>query len=198
MTAIAGNEFSWEWLEKNDPKNFILGKLCSCCAHLEGAGYGIMHASIVRPYVQNLVIKDANGNIIAKSTLFVNPWKGYGICNNVEVNYKYLRNEEALGKIYQKYMQGIDEFAKQWNKEHPFRKLKQINVGMGHNDLTEEINAGNKKATKLLTPLDYSKYGKEDNRYAGDSFNEQYIVWADKNFNEKTDDKKATEKSIEK
>ena len=51
LSKIAQNEFTFEWLQKNDPRNFILGKYCSCCAHLEGAGFGIMRASIVDPNV---------------------------------------------------------------------------------------------------------------------------------------------------
>jgi len=73
LTELAKKEFTYDWLEKNDPENFILGKLCSCCSHLDGSGYGIMRASIVDPNVQTMVIRDKNGDIIAKSTLFINP-----------------------------------------------------------------------------------------------------------------------------
>ena len=178
LTDIASNEFSFEWLQKNDPENFILGKLCSCCAHLEGMGYGIMHASIVHPNIQNLVIRNKNGEIVAKSTLFINKLGRYGVCNNVEVK-QGIKNVE-LEEIYQKFVLGIREFAKQNNKEHPLLSLKQINVGMGNNDLVFNIQYYRPETYKILKTVDYKKYGIDGQRYSGDSSGEQYIIWSEK------------------
>ena len=175
FASIASNEFTYEWLEKNDPQNFILGKLCSCCSHLQGAGYGIMHASIVHPNIQNIVIRNGNGEIVAKSTLFVNKMKGYGVCNNVEV-----RKDVPLAdkdKIFKKYLLGIQEFANQYNKEHRFLKLRQINVGMGFNDLDTQIMENCKISKKLFTAIDYAKYGKQFMSHNGDSSLCQYVIW---------------------
>ena len=110
QTSMLGNlaetatvQYSYEWLEKNDPTNYILGKLCSCCAHLHGAGYGIMHASIIHPNVQNLVVRNEEGRIIAKSTLFVNPNEQYGVMNNFEVyqGVPYLQYRETYQRLMQ-------------------------------------------------------------------------------------------------
>jgi len=175
LALTADNEFTFEWLEKNDPENFILGKLCSCCAHLEGVGYSIMHASIIHPYIQNLVIRDNSGEIVAKSTLYINHKKGYGVCNNVEVNADVKAVD--YDKIYAKFIMGINAFANEYNKEHKFRKLKQINIGMNLNDLEFQIKGNNKKAVTLLNPINYSRYGRPGHAYNGDSFNEQYVIW---------------------
>ena len=187
LVKTTKNEFSYEWLEKNDPQNFILGKLCSCCSHIDGVGVGIMHASIVDPYVQNLVIRNSKGEIIAKSTLYINPKGRYGVFNNVEVNSNI--NWQSKNLIYKKYIQGIRAFAEEYNKEHPNKPLNQINVGMNLNDLDMAIRANNPHSPKNLTAIDYAKYGLDGKYYSGDSDFEQYIVWKkDENKNSKEND----------
>ena len=175
LLQMSFNQFSYEWLAKNDPQNLILGKLCSCCAHIEGGGYGIMHASIVDPYVQNLVIKNNNGRIVAKSTLYINPIEKFGVFNNVEVSDELSVNDKK--EIYKKFIAGAKAFAEAYNKKHPERPLKQINVGMNLNDLTAELHRHNKESKTLFKALDYSKYGRENQMYSGDSDLEQFIVW---------------------
>ncbi len=175
LTEIANNEFTFEWLSKNDPQNLILGKLCSCCAHIEGAGYGIMHASIVHPNVQNLVIRDKDGDIVAKSTLYINPTEGYGVFNNVEVGSQVRLSETNL--VYQKFMLGVQKFAEKYNKLHPESPLKQINVGMGLNDLGFQIEHNNPVSKRLYKALNYDEYGVDDLDYNGDSGISQYVVW---------------------
>ncbi|MBQ9786507.1 MAG: leucine-rich repeat protein, partial [Clostridia bacterium] len=175
LTDLASKEFTWEWLQKNDPKNFILGKLCSCCSHLEGVGYGIMRASIIHPNVQNLVIKDGSGTIIAKSTLYINPKEGFGVCNNVEVAEAI--SPEVKPKIYQKFKQGISAFATTYNKENPNKPLSIITVGMNANDLEQQIRKHNNQSKTLYPALNYGAYGTEDSHYSGDSKENQYVVW---------------------
>lgn len=175
LASTATNEFSFDWIEKNDPQNFILGKLCSCCAHIEGVGYGIMKAGIVNPNVQTLVIRDGNSEIIAKATLYVNEKQGYGVFNNVEVQESIPSTSHK--KIYQKFILGVQVFAQEYNKTHPKHQLKQINVGMEINDIDDQIEINHKKSPKLFVALDYGKYCKDEDGYSGDSSLRQYIVW---------------------
>ncbi len=175
LIDIAVKEFTFEWLAKNDPTNLILGKLCSCCAHLAGAGYGIMHASIVHPDVQNLVIRDKTGKIIAKSTLFVNRKQGYGVCNNVEIDEDV--PDEDKQKIYDKIKEAIKLFAEKYNSKYPDIPLQQINVGMNNNDLEELIISKDKESEKLLQALNYGEYGIYNQTYEGDSSESQYVLW---------------------
>ncbi len=170
----ATSEFTYEYLAKDDPRNFILGKLCDCCAHLGGAGYGIMHASIVHPDVQNLVIKNQRGEIVAKSTLYINRKQGYGVFNNVEVN-EDVENREVL---YRKYLQAVKDFALKYNEENPdMPPLKIITVGGGHNDLYKFF-AGEGRWSKVeYKSINYSDYGKGYAAYNGDSEDEQFVAW---------------------
>lgn len=180
MGLTADNEFSFDWLEKNDPQNFILGKYCSCCAHLEGAGYGIMKASITHPRVQNLVIKDKFNKIVAKSTIYVNVKYGYGVFNNVEVNDGLLEKDKEL--IYQSYIKAVDAFATEYNKEHPDNDLKMITVGMHANDLMQYFTKYNKRKLKLLPAINYGQFCPGGVGYVGDSNLVQYVVWKNPNL----------------
>ncbi len=167
--------FSFEMLSKDDPLNFVLGRLCDCCAHLRGAGYGIMHASIVHPDVQTLIIRDEKGIAVAKSTLYINREKGYGIFNNVELKEKL--NQQDTNQIYEKYKLGIHAFVEKYNKENPDRPLTKINVGMNRNGLYEQISEYNKKEKHNLSNLDYERYGNEMYHYNGDANVWQVILW---------------------
>lgn len=175
LSQVATKQFTFEWLAKNDPKNFILGKFCSCCSHLEAAGYGIMHASIVCPNVQSLVVKDENGEIVAKSTLYVNPEQGYGVFNNAEVSHKVPMKKYS--KIYQKLILGIEAFAEEYNREHPDAPLRQINIGMKNNDLQSDIIRTRQRSKTILAAPAYGKYGTDKFKYDGDSSESQYIIW---------------------
>ena len=175
LTSVADNEFTFEWLEKNDPENFILGKLCNCCAHLEGQGFSIMKASVIHPSIQTLVIRDKQGVIVAKSTLYINKKGRYGVCNNVEVAKNVSKEDKE--KIYQKFILGVRAFATQYNKEHRFFPLKQINVGMHLNDLSEQLKEYRYESIELLKAIDYGKAANNPGGYMGDSYEEQYVVW---------------------
>lgn len=175
LVDISENEFTFDWLEKNDPDNFIVGKLCTCCAHLEGAGYGIMHASIVHPDVQNLVIRDKDNTIIAKSTLYINRKDGFGVFNNVEVNNNIPDYKKE--QIYEKFMLGAKEFVLKYNELNKNSPIKKITVGMGNNDLFEILKEKNKRSTKNLKAINYEIFGIDNDRYVGDSEAYQTIIW---------------------
>ena len=170
-------DYTFDWLEKSDPNNYILGRLCNCCAELESAGFGIMHASIVNPDVQNLVIRDKSGKIIAKSTLYINREEGYGVFNNLQVSDK-IPNADKI-KIYKKYKLAVAAFAKAYNEQHPDKPLRQINIGMRINSLSELLEKYDKESTELLEAIDYGRYGRDGNTYNGDSKSRQMVVWED-------------------
>lgn len=183
LTETAQKEFTFEWLSKNDPENLIIGKLCNCCAHILGMGYGIMKASIVHPNVQNLVIRDKNNKIVAKSTLFINPQKGYGVFNNVEISELYEYSPKRTEKIYHEYILGVQKFVEQYNKEHPDAPLRKINIGMGFNDLESIIRKNHLKSPEILYAINYSRFSNDETSHRGDSSYEQYILWDEDTFN---------------
>lgn len=176
LADIAESEFTFEWLAKNDPDNFILGKLCSGCGHIQGVGNGIVRASIVHPNIQNLVIRDNKGEIVAKATLFVNPEEGFGVFNTFQV---YAGIPKTMHEqIYSKILLGAREFVKKYNLEHPDKPIKQLNVGMGFNDLRGVVKQMGERAKKLLPSIDYSTFGRPDiSKHKGDSGFEQYVIW---------------------
>lgn len=175
LSLTSENEFTFDWLERNDPQNFILGKFCSCCSHLEGAGYAVMRASIVSPNVQNLVIRDKDNKIIAKSTLYINRKYGYGVFNNVEVNNNV--PEEQKNAIYKAYIRGTMAFISEYNKIYSENPITKVNVGSGNNDLIEILKEKNEEEKNLLTALNYDFYGNGFDCYTGDSGFGQYIIY---------------------
>lgn len=177
LSELANNKFTYEFLSKEDPANFVLGKYCSCCSHLEGAGYGVMRASIIHPDCQNIVIRNEKGKIIAKSTLYVNKSYGYGVLNNFEVNNNF-KDEEILKMIYLKFKQAINEFAIRYNKIYKDNPLTQINVGMGINDLKEVILENDRRSREILQGIHFYDYGTVLAEYDGDWQDNQHIFWS--------------------
>ena len=175
LIDISDETFTYEFLDKHSYTNFILGKLCNCCAHLDGVGYGIMHASMTSSNVQNLIIKNNKGKIVAKSTLYVNRMQRYGVCNNVEINANVLPEDYA--RIYDKFKQGIYKFVEAYNNENPTKTIKQINVGLGDNDLKAYILKYDYASDKLLKAANYKSFGLPGQDYSGNSSYAQYVVY---------------------
>ena len=101
--------FTYEWLNKYDAKNGIIGIYASCCANLKSSAYGknIAEKTITAKDVQNLVVRNNEGKIIAKGTLYVNEENGYGVFNDFEINDQFKdnqinenENEYEYGGIY--------------------------------------------------------------------------------------------------
>lgn len=149
------SEFTYEFLNKDDPKNLILGHLCDCCAHLGGFGQDIMVKSMTDENYCNLVIKGKNGEIKAKSTIYINTEKGYAVFNNVEVNKQFLgidKNDNILTNTItpiatkeQKLamvdclLRGANDFVEFYNSNKNHKPISVVTMGMLRNDLQEEF-----------------------------------------------------------
>jgi hypothetical protein len=168
--------FTYELLSKSDPANFVMGCLTSCCATLYGAGAGAMRAMIIHPDMQPLVIRDFDNNIISFGIIYVNRKEGYAVVNDFEVNKKYenLKQREA---IYQKAMQGINAFVKEYNQENPSQPIKKVTCGISPNwDAINIFIRGNPKSEILKAPnFDDFKYNGSGS-FAGDWHREQYEI----------------------
>lgn len=170
------DDFSYEWLPKQDYDNLILGKYCSCCAHLLGAGAGIMRASMILNNCQNLVIRNTNNEIIAKMTIYVNKKEGYAVFNTTEINTIY-RDADSLDKIYKAFLRGTKAFVERYNANNDI-PITIVSIGEYRNILKEHL--GNIE-TKLLSTPNYSCYGyyagdKSVGTYDGDCKNKQILV----------------------
>lgn len=168
------NNFSYEWLAKNDPRNLMLGYYCSCCAHIGGAGDGIMRASIILPNVRNLVIKNNKGRIVAKATLYINIKQGYGVFNTIQVNENII-DEKEKEKIFQKFLKGAYDFIEDYNKNNRDKPLTKVNVGLGLNSLSKLIFRDFKES-EILQAIDFSNY-KIDQHYNGDWQDMQFCIY---------------------
>ena len=111
--------------------------------------------------------------------------------NNFEVyqGVPYLQYKE----VYFRFMQGVSDFANQYNIEHPDKPLKIITVGANNNDLLNYIERGNKKSSELFKALDYSEYGYDVFNYDGDSFAGQYVVWENSEVSKNEESEKTEE-----
>lgn len=183
--GIGSYDFTYEWLPKQSWDNLILGKRCNCCSHVIGAGAGITRASMVRDDCQNLVIRNKNGEIVAKMTIYVNKEQGYGVFNTAEVNLNY-RDDEVIKKIYEAFMRGCNAFTEEYNKNN-ITPISVITMGEYRNVLKYEL--GNIETDILDTP-NYSDYAYFVNRttkngenhdmvgqYDGDSKEGQILVY---------------------
>ena len=186
LEDLYSKQFTYEWLDKTNAKNGIIGLYVSCCANITNTFYGkdIAINSIIKKDVQNLVVKDAKGEIISKGTIYVDEEHGYGVFNDFELNEKYREHEdrsdgdcgeydgdykdeseltESQKKqrkerdlIFNAFQRGIEAFIEEYNKQHPGNPIKQINVGMGYNKLKRNVKQF-EEATELLTvPVEYS------------------------------------------
>ena len=78
------------------------------------------------------MIRDFDNNIISFGIIYVNRRKGYAVVNDFEVNKKY-ENLQQREAIYQKAMQGVNAFVKEYNQEHRFRPIKKVTCGISPN-----------------------------------------------------------------
>lgn len=170
-------DFSYEWLPKQDYDNYILGKYCSCCAHLDGAGAGIMRASIILDNCQNLVIRNAKGRIIAKSTLYVNKNEGYAVFNNVEASLNQRSKEDCMN-IYNAFLRGAGAFLETYNKNHE-TPIQEMLIGAKRNIILNYFDDKKHPLHKVLDCIYYGDYRKKEwncGSYNGDCHESQRLV----------------------
>ncbi|MBO7508370.1 MAG: hypothetical protein J6T39_01850, partial [Clostridia bacterium] len=158
MQKLYDQMFTFEMLDKRSPINAIIGAYASCCAVIDNTNYGarIAKHSIIDENIQNMVVKDKTGEIIAKGTLYVNRAKGYAVFNDFELNYEYRKNESCgpgiykddedslqeirRSKIFETIMRGMYGFMTEYNKQNEERPITKICVGYGYNRLKEYCN----------------------------------------------------------
>ena len=155
VNSVYDKMFTYEMLEKHNPINAVIGAFCSCCAVIDRVEYGsdIAKNSIINPDIQNMVVRDKNGDIVAKGALYVNREHGYAVFNDFELNYIYKKDEKIepgvyrsspdsihsiqREKIFETFMRGTYAFVYEYNKQNPDNPLKKVLVGLGYNRLRE-------------------------------------------------------------
>lgn len=174
------SEFRYDWLEKDSVENMTLGLSCKCCAHLAGAGFGIMYASIIHPDCQNLVIRDWEGTPVAKATAYVNRKNGYLVFNTVQASFDLV--DSQLEEVYNQFMLGTIAFVNEYNARFPNKPLKIVTVGIHLNSLEKQFKRI-KKQPQHLIGLNFGAFGEFMHEYPGDWSQEgQYVVWEKSDF----------------
>lgn len=167
-------EFTYEMLDKYDPRNFIIGLYADCCCTLTSDAYGkdIARSTVISDDVQNIVIRNTKGNIIAKASMYVSKDYGYAVINDFEINQLYRKDEQLRsgrygdetggkrdierGKIFSAFMRGIHAFVKEYDKQNPDKPIKRVNVGMGYNRLKKYVEKFESAGDVLYVPTEYS------------------------------------------
>lgn len=185
IEELYDKQFTYEWLKKNDPHNYIMGLFCSCCGTITSPLYGkhIASSTITAPDVQNLVVRNAKGEIISKGTMYISKENGYAVINDFELNEKYRDHEITTGRydvqadsiqeqerelIFKAFERGLKEFIQEYDIQNPSNPLKQVNVGMGYNRLKKQVERFKKETSNLTVPLEYEFQ---------DAIAEQYILY---------------------
>ncbi|MFI3260659.1 MAG: leucine-rich repeat protein [bacterium] len=171
------DDYSYEWLPKQDLRNLVLGKYCNCCAHLEGAGTGIIKASMTTDVHQSIVVKNEDGLIIAKSTVYINPEMNYAVFNNIECNKDY-RNIENKEKIYEVFIRGANAFVERYNLNNPDNLLEIITIGTSRNKIADVFfkNSDMHPVYEILETPDFTNWTLNGTLYAGNSKTEQVVL----------------------
>lgn len=173
IDTLFAKKFTYEMLDKHDPKNAIIGLYASCCATLTSPHYGktIAESTMIKDDVQNMVVRDSQGEIVAKGTMYVNKDKGYVVINDFEINAKYKDHEsDDIGfydgkkdsedakdrdLIFKAFMRGIEAFVKEYDEQNPNKPIKQVNVGLGYNRLQAQCRAYEIDTHGLTVPAEY-------------------------------------------
>ena len=182
IDELYSKQFTYEWLNKNDPKNYIIGIYSNCCATIMSSLYGkeIVGASVSSPDVQTIVVRNPHGDIISKGTMYVNRDAGYAVINDFELNRQYrkidtnnmnyleekhIKESHVKELILQAFKRGVDAFVQKYNAKNPDKPIKQVNVGIGYNKLADQLNDFYEKGELLKVPEEYCFKDAEKGQY---------------------------------
>ena len=155
------SNYEYEWLNSDDPINFVLGYLVDCCAKICGKGMDILIQSVINPRIKTLVIRN-NNEIIGKTTAYFN--EDYLLCNNIEIK----NGEKNLDTVFKIIVEALKEQAAHLG-------INKVNIGLSNNDLINEIeNSEYEIITKDL--LENYKY----KFYIGDASTKQVKILKEK------------------
>lgn len=159
------SNYTYQWSPSDNPVNIVLAYIVNCCARKNGAGEDIMRQSMINPLVQNLIIRDPNQNIIAKSTAYYNQEEGYILFNNVEAATSFVQSasQEQKEKAIEAVKRAVADQVKALKEQGIL--LNEVRMGMLRNDL---FTADHLKVEKnhLLSNYPYKSYNGDANSSA--------------------------------
>lgn len=171
IEELYNKKFTYEMLDKYDPKNSIIGSYASCCATINNMEYGrhITEATLTLNDVQNLVVKNVYGEIIAKGALYINKKDGICVINDFELNQIYKNHEVKNGYysvaenhkeeqdrelIFNAFKRGIYSFVKEYDLTHKDNPIKAVVIGNGFNKLKKQCDRFLKVKELFEVPAD--------------------------------------------
>lgn len=130
---------------------------------------------------QNLVIRDSNGIIIAKMTLWINKEEQNAVFNTAEVS-ESIQDPEQYEKIYVAFMSGMNAFLNEYNRNNPQKPLQSISIGTNRNKLKDYLEKDGYQENVLFPSPDYSSYSyfigdQKTGLYCGDSSKQQILLF---------------------
>ncbi len=134
------DEYGYEWMRGDDVRQYVIGYITNCCAHISGAGEGIMIESIINPYVKTMIIYYF-GKIVGKTTAYYNRDKEYLLFNNIEISDNFMHSM-VIGKterlnVLKTIIIGIKDQIKEMKKNG--YNVRSVRIGMNNNDLAYEL-----------------------------------------------------------
>ena len=171
--AEFSRNFSFEWLDKYDARNFISGIFASCCCVISSGVYGsyIAKYSAVAKDLQNVIIKDRDGLEVGKATMYINPEENYAVINEFDINHRYRRHEDEMvsglynvpedhkhelvrNEIYETFRKAVMCFVEEYNLQNPVEPIIYVTVGVGSNKLKRQCSKL-PKVSALHVPTEY-------------------------------------------
>ena len=208
IPRIEGNneKYIYEMLRLDDPLAMAIGTLTDCCQEIGNVAEVCMEHSMVDKNGRVFVIKDKEGNIVSQSWVWRN---GNVLCfDNIEIPNKAFsrvdNRKEFTEEVYEIYKKASEELLKKdeeayknlfdegkiTKEQYNELRLGKVTVGLGYNDIAEEIKINSTMdKDKITKPISFkTQLGLKHTLYTSDS-KTQYIL-------SKTEDYKNLESSI--
>ena len=168
--------FRYEWISKRDSANLIAllwDTVDNIDDELESFYYTADKTSMFARDVQNLVIRNSEDKIIARSTVYVNKQSGYAVINGCKISCDYdYGNEDGKNQILTAVKRGIYAFIEKYDEQNPESPLQQVNLGIeivgGNGDIPLSViwDHENRVEGKLLdVPFEYGFTAAMGNQY---------------------------------
>ena len=137
-------------LDPKDPKVFIVGKLCDCCYHMNGAAEESMIYSILMPNSGNIVIED-----IKTKELIATAWVWYDKENDIYVYDNFEFSKDSL-------LDSCIDIIEEYSMNLPY---KNVHVGLDYNE-DMEVYFNKLYDYKEAEFVDSDHYGIENDVYS--------------------------------
>lgn len=181
------NGFSYEILRLDNPLTLVIGTLTDCCQCIGNVAESCMVHSMTSDNGRIFVVRDSDGEIVAQSWV----WRNRNvICfDNIEIPDKMFSKYENLGEqVLLAYQDAAHKLINIDNvtfrrlyeenritkEQYDKLKLSKVTVGLGYNDIKNNIVKNLKEDTGLTSvPLEEEK---NLNLYTCDS-DDQYVLY---------------------